>query len=97
MEDRSGRAARFALTCGVLGVLTAVWIYWMVLPGLVFGVAAVVLAWRALRGGAGREVASAALALGVAAVLLVPSVLFVADEAEDFGRDCGRDPSGENC
>jgi hypothetical protein len=96
MEDRSGRAARFGLACGVLGTLSAVWAYWLVLPGLVLGLAAVALGWRS-RDGARARLATVALTLGIVSVLLVPSVLFVADEAEDFGRDCGRDPSGENC
>jgi hypothetical protein len=97
MEQRSGtNGAGIALACGVLGVLTAVWIYWMVLPGVVFGLAAILLGWRAHRRDAG-SMAAAALALGIVAVLLVPSVLVVANEAEDFGHDCALNPSNEDC
>lgn len=93
----SKNLATIGLVCGVLAVLTAVWIYWLVLPGVVLGIAAVVLGWRARRNG-GSEVASAALALGIVAILLVPSVIFVADGAEEWGRDCALHPTSDpNC
>ena len=93
----SKKLATIGLVCGVLAVVTAVWIYWMVLPGVVLGVAAVVLGWRARRNG-GSEVASVALALGIVAILLVPSVIIVADGAEEWGRDCALDPTSDpNC
>jgi hypothetical protein len=97
MDERSVRTgATIALGCGVLGVVVALWIYWLVIPGVVLGVAAVVLGVRARRRDAG-EMATVALTLGVVALLLVPSVLFIANESEDFGRDCAIDPSGEGC
>ena len=93
----SKNLATIGLVCGVLAVLTAVWIYWLVLPGLVLGIAAVVLGWRARRNG-GSEVASAALALGIVAILLVPSVIFVADQEREWGRDCALHPASDpNC
>lgn len=76
-----------ALGCGVLGVVAAVWIYWLVVPGVVLGIAAVVLGWRSRRGGAS-EPASIAIALGLVAILLVPSVMAIANSAENWGRDC---------
>lgn len=76
-----------ALACGILGVLTAVWVYWLILPGVVFGAVAVVLGWRTRRNGS-QEGGSVAIALGIVAILLVPSVLVIADAAEDWGRDC---------
>ena len=95
--DARGRIhARVALGCGVLAVLTAVWIYWLVLPGVLLGVAAVVLGWRLRRNG-GSEAGSAAMALGIVAVLLVPSILVVANEAESWGRDCARHPAQSDC
>jgi hypothetical protein len=89
--------AGIALTCGVLGALTAVWTYWIVVPGLILGIAAVVLGWRARRNG-GSEMGSAALALGIVAILLVPSVIAIADDAEKWGRDCALHPTSDpNC
>ena len=86
-----------ALTCGVVGVIAAVWVYWMVVPGLLLGVAAVLLGWRGRARGDG-ERGSVAIALGIVAVLLVPSVLVVANAAEEWGRDCALDPDHDpNC
>ena len=86
-----------AFVCGVLGVVAAVWVYWLVLPGVILGAVAVVLGWRARRKGAS-ERGSVALALGIVAILLVPSVLAVAEGAEDWGRDCALDPTHDpNC
>ena len=97
MQEISDRTqARVALGCGVLAVLTALWIYWLVLPGLVFGLAAVVLGWRARRKG-DVEIGSVALTLGIVGILLVPAVLVIANEAEDWGRDCALDPTNPDC
>jgi O-antigen ligase len=86
-----------ALACGILGVVTAVWVYWLILPGVVLGAVAVVLGWRSRRNGS-REGGSVAIALGIAAILLVPSVLVMANEAEGWGRDCALDPTHDpNC
>lgn len=86
-----------ALACGILGVAAAVWAYWMILPGVVLGAVAVVLGWYARRNGS-REGGSVAIALGIAAILLVPSVLVVVDEAEDWARDCALNPTHDpNC
>lgn len=86
-----------AFVCGVVGVVAAVWVYWLILPGLILGAVAVVLGWRTRRKG-GSERGSVAIALGIVAILLVPSVLAVTDGAEDWGRDCALDPSHDpNC
>lgn len=86
-----------ALVLGILGVVGATLMYWMVVPGLVLGLAAVALGWRARRGER-REMASVAMTLGVVAVLLVPAVLSIADSAEDWGRDCALHPEDDpNC
>lgn len=86
-----------ALACGVLGVVAAVWIYWLILPGVILGAVAVVLGWRTRRK-EDSERSSVAIALGIVAILLVPSVLAVADGAEDWGRDCALDPTHDpNC
>jgi hypothetical protein len=95
MQQISSKSqARVALACGVLAVVTAVWAYWLVLPGLILGLAAVVLGWRARRKGAS-EVGSIALTLGILAVLLVPSVVLIANDAENWGRDCALDPDSD--
>lgn len=83
-----------AVACGIVGVVAAVWAYWMILPGLILGAVAVVLGWRN-RGKGNREGGSVAIALGIAAILLVPSVLVIVDEAESWGRDCALDPTND--
>lgn len=98
MQKISGRTQSIAaLVCGVLGVLAAVWAYWLVLPGLILGAVAVVLGWR-IRRNEGNQRGSVAIALGIVAIFLVPSVLVVANDAEDWGRDCALDPTSDpNC
>ena len=86
-----------ALACGALGMAAAVWVYWMILPGVILGALAIVLGWLARRNGS-REGGSVAIALGIAVILLVPSVLVIADEAESWGRGCALDPTHDpNC
>lgn len=98
-DDRSattGRGPVIAVVCGALGCLTAVWAFWMLVPGIAFGIAALVLGVRARRRGAG-DAGSAAIALGITALLLVPSVLVLVDQAEEWGRDCALNPSNPDC
>lgn len=86
-----------ALACAVLGVIAAVWVYWLVVPGVLLGALAVGLGWRDRRNGHS-ERGSVAVALGVVAILLVPSVLVTVDGAEDWARDCALDPTHDpNC
>lgn len=86
-----------AIACGVLGILGAAAMYWLVVPGVVLGLAAVVLGWIARRR-EHREVGSVAMTLGVIAVLLVPAFNTTADEAERWGRDCALHPEADpNC
>jgi len=95
-ESRWHGRATLAVAIGSLGIAAAVWAYWLVVPGLACGIIAVVLgAWSHRRGA--REAGSAATALGIVAVLLVPSVLFVVGEAEDWGRDCALNPTNPDC
>lgn len=94
---RASNRKWIALICGALGVLAATWAYWLVLPGLILGAAAIVLGWFARRDG-DRESGSVAMTLGIVAILLVPSVLLIADGAEKWGRDCALDPTHDpNC
>ena len=97
MQRIGTRSPKIAVACGVLGVLAAVWAYWMIVPGLILGAVAVLLGWRSRRGG-GSELGSVAIALGVVAILLVPSVLSITNEAEKWGRDCALQPTLDpNC
>jgi ABC-type transport system involved in cytochrome c biogenesis permease subunit len=88
--------AGLAVGCGVVAVVAAVWIYWLVVPGIVLGAAAVVLGLRARTRG-GREAGTAAVTLGIVAVLLVPSVIAVTTWAEEWGRDCALNPTNPDC
>jgi hypothetical protein len=95
--DRTNElGSKVAVACAVLGVITAVWVFWLIVPGVIFGVVAVVLGIRARRRG-DREMGSVAVALGIAAVLLVPSVILVASDAENWGRDCALNPTNPDC
>ena len=97
MQHIRSKSQSIALACGVLGVLAAVWVYWLVLPGVILGAVAVVLGWRTRRNG-GSELGSVAMTLGIVAILLVPSVLSVAHNAEQWGRDCASEPTHDpNC
>ena len=97
MQQISTKSPSIALACGVLGVLAAVWAYWLIVPGVILGAVAVVLGWRSRRNG-GSELGSVAIALGIVAILLVPSVLSVTHDAENWGRDCALEPTHDpNC
>lgn len=93
--DREGWAMA-GVVLGGLGVLAATLAYWLVLPGVAFGIAAIVLGIRARRR-ASREVGSVAIALGITALVLVPAVLVTVDGAEDWGRECALRPSNPDC
>ena len=95
-DHTKARGSAIAVACGALGVITAVWVFWMIVPGVIFGIAAIVLGARARRRG-DREMGSVAVALGIAAVLLVPSVILVASDAENWGRDCALNPTNPDC
>ena len=96
-DTTTGRLPAIAVACGVAGLLASFVMYWLVLPGIVLGLAAVGLGWRARAGGR-REIGSVAIALGVVGVLLVPAFLQTATGAEDWGRDCALHPEHDpNC
>ena len=98
MEQVSNRKQWIALACGVLGVFAAVWAYWLILPAVILGAVALVLGWQSRRRSGGSEIGSVAVALGIVSILLVPSVIFVADGAEEWGRDCVTDARPDpNC
>lgn len=96
-EPTTSRAAVAAMGAGVLGVLTAFVLYWLVLPGVILGLVAVVIGARSRRT-VRSEIATIAMTLGVVAILAVPAFLATAESAEDWGRDCALDPSHDpNC
>ena len=90
------RLPTVALACGALGIVGAVFLYWLIMPGLVLGLAGFVLGRRARRGGVS-EGGSVALALGIVALLLVPSVILIVDAADDYARDCALNPTKPDC
>ena len=97
MQKIGSKIQLIALACGVLGVIAAVWAYWMILPGVILGAVAVLLGWR-IRRKEGNQRGSVAIALGIVAILLVPSVLILTNEAENWGRDCALEPTHDpNC
>ena len=86
-----------ALACAVLGFVSAIVMYWLVVPGLVLGLAAAVLGWFARRRGQ-RELGSVAITLGLVTMLVVPVVNMAAHDGEQWGRDCALDPQHDpNC
>ena len=95
-DDKRDTRAMIGVICGALGIAAAVWAYWLLLPGVVLGCAALALGVWSRRHGV-REAGSVAVALGIVAVLLVPSVLVVVSGAENWGRDCALHPSNPDC
>jgi hypothetical protein len=86
-----------AVGCGVIGLIVGFMMYWLVVPGVILGLAAVVLGVRARRSGSS-ELGSVAIALGVVGILLVPAFISVEDSGEDWGRDCALHPEHDpNC
>jgi len=85
------------LGLSIAGIAVTMAMYWLVVPGLVLGLAGIALGVKARRGGR-REIGSVALALGVVALVLVPAILQVASSNEDWGRDCALHPESDpNC
>ena len=91
-----GAGSSVGIAAGVLGALAAVWAYWLVVPGIVLGIAAIVLGVRA-RKRSDDPAGLVAITLGIVALALVPSVLFVVDSAEAWGRDCALYPTNPDC
>lgn len=90
MQQRD-RLPTIALACGASATIAAVLVYWMVIISVGLGIAAIVLSVRVRRrdaGGAkGRELAAAAIALGLVGILGTGAFLTL-DWTEDHGRDC---------
>ncbi|MDQ5874482.1 MAG: hypothetical protein M3526_03760 [Actinomycetota bacterium] len=96
MQQRD-RLPIVALICGALAAIAAFLIFWMVFISVGLGIAAVVLGMRSRGRDAGdtkgRELAAAAIALGLVGILGTGGSWIVSAQAEDFGRDCALDPN----
>lgn len=95
----SDRTAVPALVCSVLAVLASVVAYWLWLPSIVLGAVGVGLGvvTRRRAGPSARDLAVAAIALGVAAILITPGVNVIANSEREYGRDCALNPQGPDC
>lgn len=95
------RTATVAITCAVLGVLAALLMFWLWLPSIVLGAIGLGLGIvgrrRAVAGGSARDLAVAAIALGIVAILLTPSANLISKGGEDYGRNCALNPQDPDC
>ncbi len=94
-------AAASGFVCAVLAVLAALFMYWLWVPSIALGAIAVGLGVvgrrRALTGSPARDMAVAAIALGLVAVLMTPAVNGIAKGEEDYGRRCALNPQHPDC
>jgi hypothetical protein len=96
-EATTNRLAAIAVAAGVLGIVAAFIAYWLVLPAVLFGLAAVVLGVLSRRRQRG-DAATVAITLGLVAMLAVPAFVAATDSAEKWARDCALDPAHDpNC
>lgn len=90
-----------AILFGVLALAASFVIFWMPPISVVLGIVAVILGLRARsRSGANvanREVAVAAVVLGLVGILAAPAALMIYNSGEDWGRDCVNEPSNPDC
>jgi hypothetical protein len=101
-ETRSVKLARWGFASGAFALVALAIAYWLVVPSLLFGAIGVALGVAARRNeslaGRSRDMAMAAICLGVVAVLFTPVALWQSNQAEQWGRDCALDPDQDpNC
>ena len=92
--------ASIALALGVLSFLAAFLAFWLIVVSVAFGVMAVALGVRArsrTQSPLARDLAVAAITLGVAGVLATGGSLMVNAGGESMGRHCVNEPSDPNC
>jgi len=91
--------ATVGLACGFLAVLAAAFVYWIVPVPIVLGMIAIALGIRGRQKGdsAVRELAVAAVALGLAGIVATGGSLLAAHGGEDFGRHCAAHPADSDC
>lgn len=94
-------AALAAIVVAVLAVAALVVMYWFPPPSAVLGLGAVVLGVvgrsRAIHGRGSRDIAVAAIVLGVVAILGNGLVQQVKSDSEEFGRHCAAQPTDPDC
>jgi hypothetical protein len=95
------RAATGGFACAVLAVLVALLMYWLWLPSIILGALGLGLGIvgrrQAFVGGSARDLAVAAIALGVVAILITPAVNLIAKGEADYGRKCALNPEQHDC
>ncbi len=98
-DARARTLSMVALGCGVVAVLSAALFlaFWLLLPGVLFSIAAIVCGAIARRKGGPSEMATIGITLGIVAILLVPTVVLVWDAGHNDGRDCALNPHWEDC
>lgn len=93
-------AAQVALACGILAVLAAFLMFWMIVVSVGFGVVAIVVGVRAHRAATTsltRDMAVAAMTLGLVGILGTGGSIMVNAGGEDWGRHCAQNPTAEHC
>ena len=97
----TNRPAVFGFVCAVLGVLVSLMMFWLWLPSIILGAIGVGLGIVGRRRSAGgpsaRDLAVAAIALGIVAILLTPSANLISKWGEDYGRECALNPQDSDC
>ena len=95
-DSRDNRAAALGFGCALIGALAAVAMFWLWLPSIVLGAIGVgfgiVGRRRALAGASARDLAVAAITLGIVAILLTPAANLINAGGEDYGRQCAVNP-----
>ena len=94
------RTPIIALAVGVLAVVTSFLIFWLVPVPVGFGLVAIVLGIRSRRGTSDlrvREIAVAAIVLGLVGIVGVAGSFVVSEGGEDHGRKCALNPGDSDC
>ena len=100
-DTTDNRTAALGFGCAFLGVLAAVFMFWLWLPSMILGALGVGLGLvgrrRALGGASARELTVAAVTLGIVAILLTPAANVINAGGEDYGRQCALNPQDPDC
>lgn len=94
--------ALVAFVTSLVAIAALLLTFWLIVPAVVFGLIALTLGLKARRravAGAGRrDMAMAAIVLGLVAMLGTPWSAWVSAAGEDWGRSCAIDPVPDpNC
>ena len=100
-SQRAETIGKLSLGAGVLAVLAMGVAFWVIIPSVLLGLAAVVLGVMARRAqsnaGRARDAALVAICLGAVAIIGTPWAVLIAMGSEDHGALCEREPSNEEC